>query len=80
MDRTTKYLKLLTKSERAKVAMAIELVLTKQTNELDCKKLAGYTNAYRVRVGTTRIIYFEHQEYNELVFIGRRNEKTYKKF
>ena len=80
MDRTSKFLKLLTKAERARVAQVIDLVLTNQTANLDVKKLSGYTNAYRVRVGTTRIIYFEHKEYNELVFVGRRNEKTYKKF
>lgn len=80
MDRTTKFLKLLSKAERAKVEKVINLVLTQQTAELDVKKLTGYLNAYRVRIGDVRLIYLEHQDYNELLFVGRRSEKTYKKF
>lgn len=80
MDRTTKFLQLLSRAERARVAEVIALVLAQQTDDLDVKKLSGYVNAYRVRIGKVRIIYFEHGDYNELVFVGRRSEKTYKKF
>ena len=80
MDRVTKYLRLLTKTERARVAEAITCVLANDTAQLDVKKLTGYANAYRVRIGTVRIVYFKHESHNELVFVGRRSEKTYKKF
>ena len=80
MDRITKSLRLLRRDERTRVAEVIDLILAGETAGLDVKKLTGYANAYPVRVGTVRIIYFEHKDYNELVFVGRRNEKRYKKF
>ncbi|MFT7507028.1 MAG: mRNA-degrading endonuclease RelE of RelBE toxin-antitoxin system [Acidimicrobiales bacterium] len=80
MDNTPKFLKLLTKTERLRVAEVIGLILANDTKAIDIKKMSGYQNLYRARIGTIRIIYMVHTNYNELVFVGRRNEKIYKKF
>ena len=46
---------------------------------LDVRKLKGYRNLYRVRLGECRII-FERTDAgeNEIVVLTRRNENTYR--
>ena len=80
MDRNQKFLKLLNQKEFDSVQGALLAIISGDTSSLLSKKLSGYPNLYRVRVGSIRIIYVAHADYSEVLFVGRRNEKTYKKF
>ena len=80
MDRNQKFLRLLTQKEFDSVQVVIEAIVLGDTSALVSKKLTGYPNLYRVRLGSIRVIYVVHLDYNEILVVGRRNEKTYKKF
>tara|TARA_B100000745_G_scaffold299981_1_gene252283 strand:+ start:3830 stop:4072 length:243 start_codon:yes stop_codon:yes gene_type:complete len=80
MDRNQKFLKLLNEKEFDSVQSVLRAIVSGDTSTLISKKLSGYPNLYRIRVGSIRVIYVVHSDYNEILFVGRRNEKTYKKF
>ena len=80
MDRNQKFLKRLTDKELATVANVLQKLLIRDTEKLDIKKLAGYRDIYRVRIGNIRIIFLDTGDYTEVLEISRRNERTYKKF
>ena len=79
MDKNQKFLKRLTDKEFSTVEKTLQKILARETSELDIKKLAGYRDIYRVRVGTIRIIFLDTGNYTEVLEISRRSEQTYKK-
>lgn len=80
MDKITKFLKQLTKKERAYVYRLIEDAAAGRFAPHDVKKLRGYANIYRIRSKDLRIIFTKEDDTVEILYVGRRNEKTYKDF
>ena len=80
MDRNQKFLKRLTEKELTAVENTLQKLLIRDTEKLDIKKLTGYRDIYRVRIGNIRIIFLDTGNYTEVLEISRRSERTYKKF
>lgn len=56
-------------------------VLLGSVQGLDIKKLKGHKDLYRLRVGDNRLVYqHKNGERPEVIFIGRRNDQTYRDF
>lgn len=71
----------LTVKDRKLVTEAIEKITTRSFEGLNIEKLKGTDNAFRVRKGDFRILYYL-KDNNEpmIVAIERRSEDTYRKF
>lgn len=76
MDKIDKFLSKLAKSTSERVTTVIVHILSGNTAGYDVKKLKGYRDVYRIRIGTMRIIYRHGTDDVKLLDIGRRNEKT----
>jgi len=77
MDKNEKFLRSLSRSLRDKVEAKLTLLLLKQLDDLDVKKLKG-NKGYRVRVGKIRILFRLDQNKNpEIFFVGFRDSVTY---
>lgn len=71
----------LTAKDRKLVAETVEKITKGSFEGLNAEKLKGTDNAFRVRKGNFRIMYYLKDD-NEPVIIAieRRSEDTYKKF
>lgn len=78
MDRNKKFLKKLSDKEFSLVQKTLEKIQSRNISKLDIKKLTGYKDVYRVRVGNIRIIFLDTPKEIQILEIARRNEKTYK--
>ncbi|MBL7045298.1 MAG: hypothetical protein ISR98_01730 [Parcubacteria group bacterium] len=78
MDKVSKFLKRLSKQERLKLRTVIKSVLDGKIKDLDVKKLSGYQNIFRVRVGDMRVVFENNDGSMNLIFVGRKSDKTYK--
>lgn len=78
MEKIEKQLRKLPLDDRNAILDAMEQIILRNFPSLDRKRLKGFKNIYRVRVGSYRIIYFD--DGNEIIFesVRRRNEKTYR--
>lgn len=65
---------------RERVYSVIEQLIARNFLALDRKRLKGYENIFRVRIGNYRIIYHDDGEEIIIKAIRRRNEKTYRDF
>ena len=79
MVKLDKKLRKFSLKERAEIEQLVEKILIRELTGLDCKKLKGLKNIFRVRKGKIRII-FELVENKEpkILAIERRREDTYK--
>ena len=79
MGNLDKQLKKFSPKERLEIDHLIERILDRDLNNIDCKKLKGTRNLFRVRKGRIRII-FELKKDTEpnILTIERRREDTYK--
>lgn len=80
MDRNQKFLKRLNNKEFVAVEKVLQQILIGDTTSLDIKKLSGYRDIYRVRIGNIRIIFLDTENDTEVLEISRRSEQTYKNF
>lgn len=80
MEKIKKYLLRIELNESKKILFVIKKLKKGDGKYLDIKKLKGFPDIFRVRIGEHRIIYRKQQENINILFIGHRNEKTYKKF
>ena len=80
MDKIDKFLKKLDAQESDKVARTIADILSCTFDGYDRKKLKGYRDIYRIRIGTIRIIYRELADDIEVLEVSRRSEKTYRQY
>jgi len=80
MDRIEKFLKKLSSKELDIVYKVIEQLLADQVSTFDIKKLKGFDDIYRARVGKIRIIYSQNDSDLKLIEISRRSEQAYKDF
>jgi len=58
----------------------INNILVGDIKNLDIKKLKGHGNIFRVRIGDIRVVFKKDSESTKLIFVGRRNDVTYKNF
>ena len=78
MNDNEKFVARLSPVEREKIGTIISHILARKTAGLDIKKLRGYSNIFRVRIGRIRIIYVQDAEDVRIVQVGFRGEDTYK--
>ena len=57
MNKIDKFLKKLSKNEKCDTLLCLKLIQNRNFNNLNIKKLKGFDNLYRVRIGKLRIIY-----------------------
>lgn len=79
MGNPGKQLKGFSPEERVEIERLVEKIIDRDLTGLDCKKLKGLKNIFRVRKGRIRII-FELIDSKEpsIITIERRTENTYK--
>ena len=78
MDKIKKFLQKLSKKELDIVVKIIVRVESGEYENLDIKKLTGYKNIFRVRVGKIRILFVRSKNDFNIISIERRSDKTYK--
>lgn len=77
MDRVSKFLLKLSRSERERVMPVVADIVRGSIIQLDCKKLKGRNNEYRVRVGSIRIQFIKTTSGNLITKMSFRNDNTY---
>jgi mRNA-degrading endonuclease RelE of RelBE toxin-antitoxin system len=77
MDRIQKFVSKLSGSEAERVFEAIKCVRVGHVDTLSVKKLKGYVDYYRVRVGRVRIIFTKIEGRNVIIEVEFRNDHTY---
>lgn len=78
MDDNKKFISRLSPAERENIEEIISRILAHNTAGLDIKKLRGYADIFRVRIGRVRIIYIQDTDDMRIVQISFRKEDTYK--
>ena len=79
MENLDKKLRKFTAKERAEIEGLVERIRNRNFTGLDCKKLKGLRNLFRVRKGHIRIIFeIEKAKESTIILIERRHENTYK--
>lgn len=78
MDKIAKALKKLTLKERELIKEILAKLKNKQIENLDCKKLKGRDDIFRIRKGQLRIIYRQDQKGNIFILaVERKSDTTY---
>lgn len=78
MDKIAKALKKLSPKERELIKEILVKLKNKQLENLDCKKLKGRNDIFRIRKGQLRIIYRQDLKGNIFILaIERRSDTTY---
>ena len=80
MDNIDKALNKFSAKERVGILSILRKIQSGNLAGLDVKKLQGYTNIYRIRKGTARIIYQKDESDITILSLSRRNDTTYKDF
>jgi mRNA-degrading endonuclease RelE of RelBE toxin-antitoxin system len=79
VDRIEKALRKLGAKERRELADIIQRLLRGDFSSLDIKKLQGFPDAYRVRKGDMRIIFYMTNRANiRIIAVERRSDTTYR--
>ena len=77
MDNVQKFIDKLNIREARKVYAAITAIRSGNLTNLDVKKLQGFSNVYRVRVGGVRILFAKLNGLNIVTEVGFRSDNTY---
>jgi len=77
MNNDEKLLRRISREDRNRIEQATLLIKEGDFSTLDIKKLSGFENIYRVRVGKFRIKLCMRFTYNEILEITRRDDHTY---
>lgn len=81
MDKIDKALVKLTKKQRDQLFTKFNLLCIGQFEGLNIKKMKGYRNLYRLRVGNVRLIYKQTVGKQPVImYIGKRDDQTYRDF
>ncbi len=78
MNKIKKFLNKINKKERAALLKKIKLLEKRKIDDLDIKKIQT-SNLYRLRVGKIRVIFRYSDSLFKILFIGWRDDNTYKK-
>lgn len=57
VDKITKFVRQLTPKQKRQIQSVMNQIQSGQTEWLQIKKLVGYNNRYRVRIGSIRLVY-----------------------
>ncbi len=77
MDKIDKFLSKLDRDDRLTVLDVLKLIREGKIADLNIKKLKGYENMFRVRVGRYRIIFIKENGIAEFIKISNRDDTTY---
>lgn len=78
-DKITKLLNKLPPKQLRIILSVLQQIASNDMKSLDVKTLKGYPDLYRVRVGDYRIIFkLQADKKPRVIYIAKRNEKTYK--
>jgi mRNA-degrading endonuclease RelE of RelBE toxin-antitoxin system len=77
MDKIDKALLKLTERERVWTEEIFDKMVRRDFGGLNIKKLKGHADIFRVRKGKLRVIYRLKDEHFSILYIGRRDERTY---
>lgn len=80
MNQIEKNLKKLKPKEQERALKIISLLILMKWEGLGIIQLKGHKDFYRVRFGSCRIIFSCINRKVEIIFVGRRNESTYRNF
>lgn len=80
VDKIKKYLARIPQKERDVLDPVFDQILNVDDKRLDIKRLRGFSNLYRVRVGSSRIVFQDNNSERRILFVGKRDENTYKNF
>ena len=78
MQNLEKLLRKFSNKERIEIERIVEKVVNRNLNGLNCKKLKGFRDLFRVRKGNIRIIFKLTGREAHILNIERRREDTYK--
>jgi len=78
MNKLEKALAKLSAKEQKKTKAVLTQIKLGDIASFDTKKLKGYKNVFRVRVGSIRIVYKKVDDDISLLLIDKRNDNTYK--
>ncbi len=77
MDDIQKFLKKVSKHDYDPIMHAVEKITLAHLEGLNIKKLKGFEDVYRVRVGKYRIIFERSGKTYKIVKISNRDDTTY---
>ncbi len=77
MDKVSKFLLKVSRKEREGLIPIMRDIISGEVMDLDCKKLKGRKDEYRVRVGKVRVIFRRLGGQNVIIDVRRRDENTY---
>lgn len=80
MDQIKKLLQKIRSKDKLILEETFDLVISRKTDFLDIRKLKGWDNYYRVRKGDYRIIFYMDDDYVKIIFVGNKDDNTYKQF
>ena len=78
MNKILKTLIKFSSKERLKIEQDIKLIINREIENLDVKKLKGFDSLYRAKRGKARIIFHMDEKEVNIIKIDRRNDNTYK--
>lgn len=78
MDKIVKLLRKIRAKDHKAINETLARIFLRSLDGLDVKKLSGFKNLYRVRVGQYRIIYEDDGSDIWIYSVKRRDESTYK--
>ena len=78
MDQIEKFLRRLDKNLALKLALVLHDIVVLKLADYDCKKMKGFDDLFRIRVGKIRIIFKKMKSHGSPVYIEYRG-KVYKK-
>ena len=77
MDKIEKFLKKIPEKINKEIHRIVDSIVNGKTEDLDCKKLRGKGNIFRVRKGDVRILYAFENGKNIIISIEKRSDNTY---
>lgn len=77
MDKVSKFLIKLPRDRREQVMPIAARIIRNELESLDCTKLGGRDNEYRIRVGAVRIQFAKTKVGNIITKIGFKGDTTY---
>ncbi len=78
MNDISKFIRSIPTREQIRIEEVISKIKSGDISGLDIKKLRGYSDMFRVRIGNYRIICRHNEQYGFIVVkVTRRNDTTY---
>lgn len=80
MDKIQKLLNKINPKDANKIADVFERIKSGDIKKLDIKKLRGYPDIFRVRVGIYRVIYRVCDDNIRVIDLSKRDDNTYRNY